>query len=87
MEVKKPSHAMRGLSARMAQLEGVTESAIRQAGRWANGAMENFYLYSFSMVFCRQNAGFSVHEKNYRLPRAILEPPESLQKSIFPQGN
>ncbi len=69
----------------MAQLNGVAENSIKLAGRWANGAMENFYLHSFSMAFTRQNAGFSADQKDYRLPRGMIEPPESLQRRIFPQ--
>jgi hypothetical protein len=79
------THASRGAGARQAEIAGATEAQIRRLGNWNSNTMENCYLSNLPRDAMRSLAGFSAKQNDYYLRRAVLEPPISLQKKIFPQ--
>jgi hypothetical protein len=81
---KAKTHAARGASARMADLNGVAESDIRRQGQWNNSAMNGAYLTTLPRGIMRSMAGFPTAEGHFYLPRAQVIPPESLIKKVFP---
>jgi hypothetical protein len=84
MSLKK-THAGRAQGAKQAELSGVSESQIRRAGRWNSDALSNCYLSNLPREFIRSMAGFEPHgQGNYYLPRAKVEPPQSLLRTVWP---
>ena len=69
------------------QLEqcGVDKVSADVAGGWSTGAGEGCYGNGLSRPAMRAMAGFPHDDSAFYLPRASLEPPESLQQMIFPQ--
>ena len=68
----------------MAELAGASEDQIRRLGRWNNQSMENCYLTSLPREAIRSLAGFPPAQGSFFLPRATVEPPDSLKRLIFP---
>ncbi|KAG2199391.1 hypothetical protein INT47_001573 [Mucor saturninus] len=68
----------------MADLAGVNEDQIRRLGRWNNTTMNGAYLTGLPREVMRVMAGFTVQQGQFYLPRASVDPPESLCKMIFP---
>ena len=85
LKSRAKTHIGRGSGARMAELEGASEAQIRRLGRWNNQAMENCYLTSLPREAMRTLAGFEPGRGNFYTKRATLQPPETLQKAIFPE--
>ena len=69
------------------QLEqcGVDKVSADVAGGWSTGAGEGCYGNGLSRPAMRAMTGFPHDDSAFYLPRASLEPPESLQPMIFPQ--
>ena len=85
IRISKKTHSGRGSGAQLAEIDGATEDDLRRHGRWENGSMEKCYLLALPRKSIRIINGFSSAKGNFWLPRANLDPPESLQKKIFPQ--
>jgi len=82
---KRKTHSGRSGGARVAELQGVDENSIRRAGHWNQDAMSNCYLAALPRDFLRTMAGFKPGDhKNYYLPRAAINPPESLVRALWP---
>lgn len=81
----KKTHAGRKNGALEAELNGVSEAQIRRAGRWNSDALSTCYLSHLPREFVRSMAGFNPHVPgNYYLPRAQVQPPESLLHTCWP---
>jgi hypothetical protein len=85
IRISKKTHSGRGSGAQLAEIDGATEEDLRRHGRWETGSMEKCYLLALPRKSIRIINGFSSEKGFYWLPRANLDPPESLQKKIFPQ--
>ncbi|EED16701.1 short-chain dehydrogenase, putative [Talaromyces stipitatus ATCC 10500] len=82
---KKKTHSGRSSGARHAELQGVDENSIRRAGHWNQDSMSNCYLSELPRPFIRTLAGFKPTDQgNYYLPRAAIEPPETLVRALWP---
>ena len=81
----KKTHAGRVQGSQDAELAGVPEAQIRRAGRWNTDAMSNCYLSGIPLDFVRSTAGFRpTQHGDYYLPRAKVQPPASLVRSLWP---
>jgi hypothetical protein len=81
----KKTHIGRSEGARWAELNGVSENQIRRAGHWNSDALTNCYLTHLPRKFLRAMAGFNPSiQGNYYLPRAKIQPPESLTHAVWP---
>ena len=81
----KKTHAGRAQGAKYAELNGVGEAQIRRAGRWNNDTLTSCYLTHIPREFVRSMAGFNPSGGGvYYLPRARVEPPESLLQAVWP---
>lgn len=76
----KATHAMRGCALRL--MPFVDEAKKAQLGRWASGAMDKCYA-DLPLEALMTLAGFE--KAPYFIARAGVEPPEELQKMIFPE--
>lgn len=85
MSSKAVTHITRGSAVKIAELHGTSEGECRRLGRWNNQAMEGCYLSSIPREAVRSLAGFPPKLKSFFLKRAALDPPEELQRMIFPQ--
>ena len=81
----KKTHAARGSSCKMADLDGADESQIRRLGRWNNTTMNGAYLTSLPREVMRVLAGFPSQQGHFFLPRAAVSPPPELCAKVFPQ--
>lgn len=81
----KKTHAARGSSARMADMNGADETDIRRQGRWNNSTMNGAYLTNLPRGVMRTMAGFPSGEGHFYLPRAQIQPPENLVRKVFPE--
>ena len=80
----KKTHAGRKQGAQHAETAGVSEAAIRRAGRWNHDAMSTCYLSNLPLEFVRSMAGFTPLAGNFYLPRAKVQPPPSLIDAVWP---
>jgi hypothetical protein len=63
----------------------VNEAQIRRAGRWNNDVLSQCYLSNLPRKFVRATAGFDPSlQGSYYLPRAGIQPPESLIRDLWP---
>ena len=68
------------------QYEGVDSSQSRSMGRWAGDTFGGAYAREVPREALRVLADFPKETRNtYFLPRSMVEPPEALQKQIFPE--
>lgn len=51
---------------------------------WAREALVLSYLTGLPLQFMRSSAGWGIVPGSFFLPRASFEPPEVLQKAVFP---
>ncbi|KAI3633127.1 hypothetical protein MIR68_009202 [Amoeboaphelidium protococcarum] len=79
------THIGRGAGARMAELQGASEGDIRRLGRWNSQAMEGCYLTALPRGAMRSLAGFPTDSGSFYLDRGQIDPPEHLQRLIFPE--
>ncbi|KAJ5567222.1 short-chain dehydrogenase [Penicillium sp. DV-2018c] len=85
LSIAKKTHAGRAQGSKQAEPEGVEENQIRRAGQWNQDAMTNCYLMHLPRKFLRSMAGFQPDAiGNYHLPRAKVQPPESLVRALWP---
>lgn len=82
---KKLTHIYRGSGARMADLFGASETDIRRGGRWDMSSMTQHYLTTLPRETIRVLAGFPSSPRQFWLERD-LDPPEELERLIFPQA-
>ncbi|KAE8212281.1 hypothetical protein CF327_g4070 [Tilletia walkeri] len=78
------THAMRKGGSRFAYEASCTEDAVRKHGRWCGDRMMERYLTGVSLQPVRALSGFNKDGGDYWLPRALLEPPQELARSLFP---
>jgi Centromere DNA-binding protein complex CBF3 subunit, domain 2 len=57
---------------------------ILKTAHWEKGTAQEVYLSRLSLSFMRRTAGFQHAPGGYFLPRAGVEPPQSLKRLIFP---
>jgi hypothetical protein len=84
MTSKAKTHIGRGSGARMAELNGASDSDIRRLGRWNSQAMEGCYLTALPRGALRTMAGFAPDGGSYYISRSNCVPSLSLQEQIFP---
>ena len=80
----KKTHSGRQAGAREAEMAGLSHDHIRRVGRWNSESMENNYLTCLPRTAIRVIQGFPEEKGCFWLPRALVTPPLSLQKKIFP---
>ena len=81
----KTTHMRRGQGAREVERAGVGEGQIRRESRWNNDVLSQCYLSNVPRKFVRAAAGFDPSlQGSYYLPRAAVQPPESLVHDIWP---
>ncbi|KAH8430197.1 uncharacterized protein LDX57_013066 [Aspergillus melleus] len=81
----KCTHMERSQGAREAERAGVNEAQIRRAGRWNNDVLSQCYLSNLPRKFVRATAGFDPSLQGcYYLPRAAIQPPETLVHELWP---
>jgi hypothetical protein len=78
------THMGRGSGSRIADVLGASEPDIRRSGRWNQQAV-SCYLTSLPRETMRTLARFPKDRGHFYIPRAAVEPPESLQEQIFPE--
>ncbi|MGH7974160.1 MAG: hypothetical protein ACREBR_01445, partial [bacterium] len=83
---KAKTHAGRGSSVRIAELEGCEEGDLRRLGRWNTQAMEGCYLSELPRASMRVLAGFDSHNRTFYINRDIVQPSEQLMAKIFPRA-
>jgi centromere DNA-binding complex CBF3 subunit-like protein len=66
------------------ELISISTIQISRAGGWDPTVMVRAYLLGLPLKFMRCVAGFSKEPGQYHLPRAAIEPPEVLQREIYP---
>jgi hypothetical protein len=62
----------------------VDEEFIRMLGNWAVNIRDQCYSTHLPLKAMRAAAGFTTNEGRYYNPRALVYPPEELEKKIFP---
>lgn len=80
----KKTHLPRRVGAQDAETHGTSLAQISQAGRWNQSVLVKAYLTHLPRQFMRVVAGFSSAAGDYFLPRAAHEPPQHLQKQLWP---
>ncbi len=83
-KTRQVTHAMRGSSARIAELVGASDGHIRRQGRWNTQAMEGCYLTSIPREAVRALAGFVPDRPTFYLARASVTPPQALLEMVWP---
>ncbi|SAL98176.1 hypothetical protein [Absidia glauca] len=76
----KNTHINCGSSARMAGNVDQT----RRHGRWNNTTINGAYLTNLPREMMRSKEGFPTYGRSIYLARAVLNPPTSLCKKLFP---
>lgn len=80
------THTNRGTALRYIDAQNVPESQLRRAGRWNTDTMEGSYLTSLPLQPMRSLAGFYPDRPGtYYIKRATIDPPQGLQRQIFPE--
>ncbi|SAM05659.1 hypothetical protein [Absidia glauca] len=80
----KETHINRSSSACMADIVCANEDQIRRHGRGNNTTMNGVYLTSLPREMMRSMADFLTNDRSFNLTRAVLDPPTSLCKKLFP---
>lgn len=81
----KKTHSGRQSGAQEAEMAGLSYDHIRRVGRWNSKSMENNYLTCLPRKAIRVIQGFPEERGCFWLPRALVTPPLSLQRKVFPQ--
>jgi hypothetical protein len=71
-------------SAGMADIVCANENQIRRQGRWNNATISGAYFTSLPREIMQPMAGFPANGRSFYLARAVLDPPTSLCKKLFP---
>jgi hypothetical protein len=80
----KKTHLPRRVGAQDAETHGTSLAQISQAGRWNQSVLCQAYLTHLPRQFMRIVAGFSASAGDYFLARAAHEPPQALQRQLWP---
>ncbi|KAG2217347.1 hypothetical protein INT45_010279 [Circinella minor] len=80
---KAKTHAMCGAAARMAEIGGSSEGAIRHAGHWNTSSLTTVYLTNLPHQLLRTLAEFPTERGYFYLSRANVQLPEELCKKNF----
>ena len=80
----KKTHLPRRVGAQEAETYGTSLAQISQAGRWNQSVLCQAYLTHLPRQFMRIVAGFSGTQGDFFLPRAVYEPPVTLQRQLWP---
>ncbi|SAM08490.1 hypothetical protein [Absidia glauca] len=83
-QIQQKSHIKCGSSARMAGKVCANVDQIRRQGRWNNTMINGAYLTNLPRELVRSMAGFPTYDRFFDLARAVLNPPTSLCKKLFP---
>jgi hypothetical protein len=73
-----------GSSARMADSVCANVDQIRRHGRWNNTTINGAYLTNLPRELVQSMAGFPTYGRFFYLAHAVLDPPTSLYKKLFP---
>ena len=85
MLAKHVVHLARGVTLRLGETNGVSETQCGRAGRYRGyNSLTMAYLTGLPMEFIRQVAGFGLRGGHYFIARATLEPQASLIDDVFP---
>ena len=85
INAKAKTNARRGSGARVAEIAGASEAQIRRLGRWNNTTMDGCYLTALPREAMRSLAGFPPGPGAFYLPRAAVQPRDTLRKRVFPE--
>jgi hypothetical protein len=80
----KNTHINCGSSARLAGNVCTNVGQIRRQGRWSNTTINGAYLTNLSRKLVRSMAGFPTYGRFFYIACAVLNPPISLCKKLFP---
>ncbi|SAM01479.1 hypothetical protein [Absidia glauca] len=80
----KKAHINSGPSARMAGKVCVNVDQIRRQGRCNSTTINGAYLNNLPGEMVQSLAGFPTNSRSFYLARAVLNPPTSLCKKLFP---
>jgi hypothetical protein len=84
LAASKKTHLPRRAGAQAAETYGTSLGQISQAGRWNQSVLCQAYLTHLPRQFMRIVAGFSSSSGDYFLARAACEPPDTLQRQLWP---
>jgi hypothetical protein len=84
LTASKKAHLPRRAGAQAAETYGTSLAQISQAGRWNQSVLCQAYLTHLPRQFMRIAAGFSGTSGDYYLTRATYEPPDALQRQLWP---
>jgi hypothetical protein len=84
LTASKKTHLPRRAGAQAAETYGTSLAQISQAGRWNQSVLCQAYLTHLPRQFMRIAAGFSGASGDYYLTRAAFEPPDTLQRQLWP---
>lgn len=84
LATSKKTHLPRRAGAQAAETYGTSLAQISQAGRWNQSVLCQAYLTHLPRQFMRIVAGFSGTSGDYFLTRAAYEPPDALQRQLWP---
>jgi hypothetical protein len=84
LTASKKTHLPRRAGAQAAETYGTSLAQISQAGRWNQSVLCQAYLTHLPRQFMRIAAGFSGTPGDYYLTRAAYEPPDVLQRQLWP---
>ena len=82
---QKKTHVGRRSGAKKAELKGISEDQIRQAGRWNQEQMTGCYLHSLPRKFMHAMAGHPPQIGCFEIRRAGVAPPDILLSMIWPE--
>ena len=82
IHLEEKTRSPRKQSVRRAELSGVKETQIRQAGLWNTDAITGAYLSYLPRAFMRSITGFPKEGKGYFLTRAREVPEEALYSKM-----
>ena len=85
VNIRNWTHAGRHAGCQLGEALEVPDAHLRKLGGWENSSKDTFYSSGVSITAARAYAEHGDKPGNYYLSREILEPPEELQRMIFPQ--
>ncbi|SAL98301.1 hypothetical protein [Absidia glauca] len=84
IRANKKTYINCGSSARMAGNVCANVDQIRRQGRWNNTTINGAYLIKLPRELVLSMAGLPTYGRFFYLARAVLDPPTSLCKKLFP---
>jgi hypothetical protein len=85
VDTSKTTHINRLSAVSFLDEDAISDNQQRRVGLWGTDRMVEFYLHSLPKQSVRPLAGFCApHAGNFYLARAAIDPPEELQRMVFP---